>query len=98
MGGITNAAIGTAAAATTEENPTQVQLNDLTSKLQQQELFIAELITWLREYYPNMGYSPELRAQEWKQLVENIKLISNGQPPIRRPAEEMELADDKKSA
>jgi hypothetical protein len=71
------------------------KLANAEARLEKQELFLAEIITWLKEYFPNMGYTPELREQEWKTLISNIQLINKGHAPKRR--EEIEEEADKQA-
>ena len=71
---------------------TQVEdrFKEMEQRLEKQEKFLAEIITWLKEYFPNMGFTPELREEEWKVLISNIQLINKGNKPKRR--EEIEEA------
>lgn len=74
-----------------------IAMTEMQDRLDKQEKFIAEIITWLKEYFPNMGYTPELREEEWKVLLGNIQLISKGKKPKRREEieEEKEKAEEK---
>ena len=66
------------------------RFKEMEQRLEKQEKFLAEIITWLKEYFPNMGFTPELREEEWKVLISNIQLINKGNKPKRR--EEIEEA------
>lgn len=66
-------------------------IKEMQDRLDKQEKFLAEIITWLKEYFPNMGFTPELREEEWKVLIGNIQLISKGKKPKRREEIEEEM-------